>query len=129
MNTIAISGLCGSDSKLDYTQNGTPILSFSLAYSEKKGTEWTPSEWWSCKLFGKYGEAVHTSGRGPKKGDRVVVIGKAHIRQYQAKDGSTKFNHDILVQDMQVAPKRETASHGQATPGELGELHAEDVII
>ena len=127
INTIVLGGNVGSDPKLDYTASGLPILSFSLAYSEKKGNEWTPSEWWSCKVFGKYAEAIHTSGRGPKKGDRAVVAGKVQLRAYQAKDGTQKFNHDILVEDLQVIPKRE-AQPQQFEAGQVGELHPEDLI-
>ena len=128
MNALCISGLIGSEPKCDYTASGMAILSFSLAYSEKKNGEWTPSEWWSCKLFGKYAEAVYASGHGPKKGDRAVVAGKVSLRSYQAKDGTTKYNHDILVEDLQVIPKRETAPAPQFESGQVGELHPEDLI-
>lgn len=106
MNTVIISGLVGSDSKLDYTQGGLAILSFSLAYSEKKGAEYTPAEWWSCKLFGKHAEAVHNGGYAPKKGDKAVVCGKVQLREYQAKDGTKKTNHDILVEEFKLIPKQ-----------------------
>jgi single-stranded DNA-binding protein len=98
------------------------VLSFSLAYSTKRNGEYTPAEWWTCKLFGKYAEAVHQSGKAPRKGDKAIVGGAARIHSYQGKDGTQKYSHEIIVEDLHVVPKKEQG----ATP--TREFNSEDDV-
>lgn len=110
INSLCLQGVCGMDSKMNATQTGLSILSFSIAYSESKKDQqgnWVngPAQWWSCKVFGKYADALWSSGKSPKKGERVVVTGAVQLREYTDKQGAPRTSHEILVDQMVVIPK------------------------
>ena len=55
MKQITIAGGLTRDATLRRTQNGDPILGFSVGVSEGRDK---PSTYFDCSLFGKRGEAL-----------------------------------------------------------------------
>lgn len=102
MKTIVIAGRLGKDAELRRTQDGTAVLSFTVAvddgYGERKGTLW-----FDCSLFGKRGEALepHLS-----KGNAVTVSGDLGKREH---DGKTYLTVRVSELTMQGGEKREAA--------------------
>lgn len=110
MNHISITGNLGKDAEMRYMQDGTALLSFSVADSQGKEK---PSIWWDCGLWNiKRAEAL-----APYlvKGQQVTVFGQLSEREYQAKDGTTKKAFSVRVSDVALqGGKRDdsgTASH------------------
>jgi single-strand DNA-binding protein len=58
LNVFTFTGNLGRDSEKRYTNNGDPILSFSVGvtsgYGDKKVTTWV-----NCNLWGKRAESLH----------------------------------------------------------------------
>jgi single-strand DNA-binding protein len=104
--TIDILGRLARDAEISYTQEGLPILSFTLVTEDSKKTleEWeTIPSFWDIQLLGKYGERIQPH---MKKGRYVSCTGKARIDHwvYEGKD-YTKVKvvalHIAVLPDMQ----------------------------
>lgn len=90
MSTLIVTGRCGRDGELRTLQDGTKVLSFSIAddigFGEKKKVQWI-----SCALFGKRAESVAPY---VTKGSMVEVVGQPSINTYEGKNG---FKADLQV--------------------------------
>jgi single-strand DNA-binding protein len=82
MNQLTIIGFTGQDAELHYTQNGTPVMTLSVATKEswKNGQgEWqSRTEWHRVVAFGKLAEYAKTL----PKGSHVLVQGPLRSREY-----------------------------------------------
>lgn len=111
--TIDILGRLARDAEISYTQEGLPILSFTLVTEDSKKTleEWeTIPSFWDIQLIGKYGERIQPH---MKKGRYVSCTGKARIDRwvYEGKD-YTKVKvvafHIAIMPDVQ---RKESEEH------------------
>ena len=109
MNHISLTGNLGKDAEMRYLQDGTAVLSFSVADSQGKDK---PAIWWDCGLWGKRAEALH---QYLVKGQQVTVFGTISEKEYTAKDGTPKKAFSVRVSDVALqGGKRDdggTASH------------------
>lgn len=84
MQTLMIAGNVGKDAELRRTQNGDPVLSFSLAVSngkDKDGRE-RPPTWYDAAVWGKRAEALE---RHVTKGTKLVLRGRPTARAHDGK--------------------------------------------
>jgi single-strand DNA-binding protein len=79
MKQIIIAGGLTRDAVLRRTQQGDPILGFSVGVSEGRDK---PSTYFDCSLFGKRGEALLPF---LNKGTRVTVVGDLSTREHEGK--------------------------------------------
>ena len=93
MIRVTIAGNVGRAELKDI--NGTPLLSFSVAGEVREGRE-KETVWASCSIWGKRADAL-----APyiKKGDKVTVVGRGRIRQYESK-GEARAELEIRVDDV-----------------------------
>lgn len=94
MNSITVAGSLGRDSELRFLNDGTPVLSFSVADSQGKDK---PTIWWSCALFGKRAEVLQ---QYLQKGQAVTVSGNVTEREYTEKNGEKRKAMDVRVNDV-----------------------------
>lgn len=94
MNSITICGQLGKDAELRSLQDGTPVLSFSVADSMGRGKE---AIWWNCSLFGKRAEALQ---QYLVKGQAVTVVGTVAEREWIDKDGQKRKSMDVRAGDV-----------------------------
>jgi len=84
---IITNGRLGKDPEFKVTSNGTGICNMSVAVTARKkdGDNWVDAgtTWYRVTQFGKEAEATTEALR---KGDKVVVVGKFSISEYE-KDG------------------------------------------
>jgi single-strand DNA-binding protein len=96
MNVFNFTGNLGNEAEMRYTAGGDPIVNFSVAvkagYGEKATTTWI-----RCNMWGKRGEAVIAY---LKKGTMVGVSGELSNREYQDKDGQTRYSLEVRVNDL-----------------------------
>lgn len=112
MNTCYLIGRCGSDGELKYTQQGTAILNFSIATSEKQGETWV-STWHKIVVFAQKAEQLTPF---IKKGKEVFVCGKIQNREWTDKNGNKVKSTDILAN--WVRPCERTAPPSDAYAGQ-----------
>ena len=94
MNFITITGNLGKDAEKRSLQDGTSVLSFSVADSHGKDK---PAIWWDASLFGKRADVL---AQYLRKGQQVTVVGQVTEREYTTKDGVTKKAFSVRVQDV-----------------------------
>jgi single-strand DNA-binding protein len=79
MQKLFIAGTVGKDAVLRRTQNGDPILGFSVAVNNGKDKDAT---WYDCAVFGKRATALE---KHVTKGSRLALSGRPMVRVYEGK--------------------------------------------
>ena len=101
MNRATLIGRLGRDPESRTTQNGSKVVSFSLATSErwkdkstgetKEQTQWHNIVVWNDNI----GRIVETYC---KKGSQILVEGQIQHREYTDKDGNKRNTTEIVLQ-------------------------------
>jgi single-strand DNA-binding protein len=109
LNKAILIGNVGSDPEIRSIGTGSRVAQFSLAtsrtWNDQAGTKQEKTEWHRC--------VVWNSGRGQtgvvevvekyvKKGDKIYVEGEIEYRQWQDKDGQTRYTTEIKVRDLML---------------------------
>ncbi len=81
MKTVTIAGNVGKDAELRRTQQGDPVLNFSVAVEDRSGRE-KVTFWFDVSVWGKRGESLEPHIR---KGSRVAVSGDLTRRDHDGK--------------------------------------------
>ena len=103
---VTIVGRLGGDPETRYSQNGTLILSFSMAADGRRrgGNDSQPStSWFRVSAFGQQAERLATMvERGYiAKGRQLYVEGQFEARPYQGNDGKERTSLDVTLTDWQ----------------------------
>lgn len=105
MNNITIVGNVGQDPELRYLPSGQSSLTFSLATSRKVKEEWQTT-WHKVVVWGEMGENCAAS---IAKGNRVMVIGRIDVREWQTKAGEKRTTVEIVADEVAASFKKATA--------------------
>ena len=92
-NQATIIGNLGNDPKVSRTQSGKPVISFSVATSEKWKDE-TKTTWHNVTIFSE--GLCRIAESYLKKGSKVFVQGKIENDKYE-KDGQTIYRSQIIL--------------------------------
>ena len=103
---VTIVGRLGGDPETRYSQNGTLILSFSMAADGRRrgGNDSQPgTSWFRVSAFGQQAERLATMvERGYiAKGRQLYVEGQFEARPYQGNDGKERTSLDVTLTDWQ----------------------------
>lgn len=105
LNQASIMGFVGADPKINITQSGRKVASFSIATTEPSFTTKDGkvvaerTEWHNIVLWGRTAEVAE---RYIRKGSSVFVQGKIRTRSYQDKQGQTKYITEIEGELLQM---------------------------
>lgn len=100
MKQIAIAGRIGKAPELRRTQQGDPVLSFSVAVDDGYGQN-KSTMWFDCSVWGKRAEALEPH---LAKGGAVTIIGDLGRREH---DGKTYLTVRVSELTMQGGGERE----------------------
>ena len=107
MNNVCLIGRVTKDVQERRTQNGTPVVSFTLAVDRRKkedGADFIPCIAWD--------KAAETIARYVHKGDLFGVTGYIQTRSYE-KDGRRNYATEVVTTSFQfLERKREMSSDG-----------------
>ena len=107
MNQVCLIGRLTKDVEERRTQNGTPVVSFTLAVDRRKkedGADFIPCIAWD--------KAAETIARYVHKGDMFAVTGYIQTRSYE-KDGRMNYVTEVVTTSFQfLERKREMSSDG-----------------
>lgn len=92
-NQATIVGNLGSAPKVSHTQAGKPIVTFSVATSEKWKEE-TKTTWHNVVIFSE--GLCRIAESYLKKGSKVFIQGKIENDSYE-KDGQTRYRSQIIL--------------------------------
>ena len=108
VNKVILIGNLGSDPEIRYTGSGTAVCNFSLAtsesYKDRDGNQVENTEWHRIVAWARLAEIC---GEYLKKGRQVYIEGQLQTRQWEDKDGNTKYTTEIKAREMQMLGSRD----------------------
>ena len=115
LNKAMIIGRLGQDPDVRYTQSNTAVANMSIATSERykdKSGEWKETtEWHRVVAWGRTAEICQEY---LKKGSQVYIEGPIQTRQWEDKEGQTRYTTEIKALQMTMLDsKRDSAGGGR----------------
>lgn len=102
VNKVILVGRLGQTPEVKFTPSGAAVANFSVATNEtwvdKSGQKQERTEWHRIVVWGKTAELCQ---QYLTKGRQVYLEGKLQTRQWQDKDGQTKYTTEIQAQTVQ----------------------------
>jgi len=121
LNKAMIIGRLGQDPDVRYTQSNTAVANLSIATSERykdKQGEWKENtEWHRVVAWGRLAEICQEY---LKKGSQVYIEGPIQTRQWEDKEGQTRYTTEIKALTMTMLDSKSSSS------GSGGEAAAPD---
>jgi len=111
---VVLVGNLGRDPEMRYSQNGTPVTTFSLAVNRRRrdqeGQYQDETSWFRVTLFRFQAE---NANEWLRKGNKVLVEGQLNIRQYTDSNGVERTSVDVTADSFLNLTSREE-SMGEA---------------
>ncbi len=124
LNRVQIIGNLGADPELRTTTNGARVANISVAtsrrWNDRQGQQQEKTEWHKVIFWEKLAELCE---RYLKRGDRVYVEGSIEYRQYEDKDGQTRYITEIRGREIiMLGGRGENAQYDapSRSPGQSG---------
>jgi single-strand DNA-binding protein len=121
LNKVQLIGNLGSDPEIRSTPGGNRVAQFSLAtsrtWNDQSGNRQEKTEWHRCVVWNtKFSQLADVVEKYVKKGDRLYVEGSIEYRQWQDKDGQTRYSTEINVRELIML----SGGRGGAEGAEMG---------
>ena len=105
LNKAMLIGNLGSDPEVRSTTGGGRVATFSLAttrtWNDAGGAKQEKTEWHKCVAWNSKGSALaDVAEKYVKKGDRIYVEGRIEYRQWQDKEGQTRYVTEVNVREL-----------------------------
>lgn len=108
INKVILVGNLGGDPELRYTGSGTAVCNFSVAttesYKDRDGNQVENTEWHRVVAWARLAEIC---GEYLSKGRQVYIEGQLQTRQWEDKDGNTRYTTEIKAREMQMLGSRD----------------------
>ena len=115
VNKVILVGNLGKDPEVRYLDSGVAVANFSLAttesYKNKEGERVSQTEWHNIVLWRGLAEVAE---KYLKKGSSVYVEGKIKNRKWEDKDGNTRYNTEILADNMTMLGSKPSPDSSQS---------------
>jgi single-strand DNA-binding protein len=110
---IEIIGNLGSDPEQRFTQDGKAQASIRVAVNSRRlgqdGENVERTDWFRARVMGAKADYVAQF----HKGQRVLVIGRLEISEWQTREGETRVSYDVLAGDVvNLSPREDGPSRG-----------------
>ena len=96
LSKIILIGNLGKDPEMKYTQQGTPVTSFSVAVGRvlktPDGQQTEQTDWYRVSAWRKLAEFTNEYLR---KGSKVYVEGRLSTREWQGQDGQMRTSLEV----------------------------------
>jgi single-strand DNA-binding protein len=111
VNKVILIGNLGKDPEIRRLENGAIVASFSIATSESftdknSGEKKEITDWHDIVLWRGLAEIAEKYIR---KGTKIYVEGKLKKRSWQDKEGNTKYNTEIIGEELTILSRLETS--------------------
>lgn len=105
LNKVILIGNVGNDPEIRTTQGGGKVANFSLAtsrvWNDQGGAKQEKTEWHKCVIWNNRASTLaDVAEKYVRKGEKLYVEGEIEYRQYQDKDGQTKYITEIKVREL-----------------------------
>lgn len=113
INKVILIGNLGQDPELRYTGGGTAVCNMRLAtnesYKDADGQLVEKTEWHSVVAWARLAEIC---GEYLKKGSQVYFEGSLQTRQWDDKEGQTRYTTEVKAREMMMLDSRGGAGGG-----------------
>ena len=105
LNKVTLIGNLGNDPEVRATTGGNRVATFSLAtsrtWNSASGERQEKTEWHRCVVWNTKGsQLADIVEKYVKKGDKLHVEGRIEYRQWQDKEGQTRYSTEINVREL-----------------------------
>ncbi|MEM1043065.1 MAG: single-stranded DNA-binding protein [Bacteroidota bacterium] len=118
INKVILIGNLGQDPELRYTGSGTAVCNLRLAtnesYKDSNGDLVEKTEWHSVVAWARLAEIC---GEYLKKGSQVYFEGSLQTRQWEDKDGNTRYTTEVKAREMMMLDSRGGGGGGYDSSG------------
>ena len=115
INKVILIGNLGQDPELRYTGSGTAVCNMRIAtsesYKDRDGNQVENTEWHTVVAWSRLAEIC---GEYLKKGRQVYIEGQLQTRQWEDKDGNTRYSTEIKAREMQMLGGRDSGGDGDS---------------
>ncbi len=120
LNKIMLIGNLGRDPEIRYTQDGSPVATFSMATSEnwtdKNGNRQEHTEWHNIVAWTRLADLCK---RYLSKGRQVYIVGKIRTREWNDRDGNKRRTTEVIASQIVLLGSRpQTTLETNAQPVE-----------
>lgn len=122
LNKAILIGNVGGEPEIRTVGSGARVAQFSLAtsrtWNDQSGAKQEKTEWHRCVVWnnGRGSGLVDVVEKYVKKGEKIYVEGEIEYRQWQDKDGQTRYTTEIKVRDLMLLGGR-SAGGGDDSDG------------
>jgi single-strand DNA-binding protein len=113
VNKVILIGNVGKDPEVRHLENGAVVANFSIATSESykdrtTGERIDSTDWHDIVVWRGLAEVVEKYVR---KGHKVYIEGKLKKRNWQDKEGVTRYTTEVIADEMTMlsSPERDAA--------------------
>ena len=129
LNKVMLIGNLGRNAELRYTSSGTSVTTLNIATTEtwkdKDGKKQEKTEWHRIVVWGKTAEAL---SQYLVKGKQILVEGKLQTRQWDDKEGVTRYTTEIKSDRITLLGGRRTEDdQPRGGPEATSQLTKEDI--
>ena len=116
VNKVILIGNLGQDPELRYTGSGTAVCNMRLAtsetYKDRDGNMVENTEWHNVVAWARLAEIC---GEYLKKGSQAYFEGQLQTRQWEDRDGNTRYTTEVKVREMTMLGGRDSGDGGSDT--------------
>lgn len=102
VNKVILIGRLGNNPEVRFTPGGAAVGNFNVATNEswagKDGQKQERTEWHRVVVWGKLAQLC---GEYLAKGRQVYLEGRLQTRQWQDKEGQTRYTTEVIAQTVQ----------------------------
>ncbi|MGZ0070012.1 single-stranded DNA-binding protein [Microbacterium arborescens] len=117
---LTVVGNLTADPELRYTQNGLPVVNFTIASTprtfDRQANEWKDGEALFLRASAWREFAEHVAGT-LTKGMRVIATGRLRQRNYQDREGQTRTAIELGIDEIGPSLRYATAQVTRAAAG------------
>ena len=114
MNAVQILGTMTRDTEIRYSQSGTAIASFGIAYNEKRkdaiGQYQDVTHFFDVTAFGRSAENINQYFR---KGSRILINGSLDFQSWTSQDGAKKSKVGIKLNQFDFIDRKDSNNQSQ----------------
>ena len=115
INKVILVGNLGKDPEVRHLENNVAVATFPLAtsesYKDKNGQRIEKTEWHNIVMWRGLADVAE---KYLKKGQTVYIEGKIRTRNYQDKEGQTRYTTEIVADEMTMLGGRPDGQGGNA---------------
>lgn len=109
VNKVILIGNLGADPEIKYTQGNVPVANLRVAttdkWQDKATSEWKEKTEWHRVVAWRH--LAERAERYLAKGKQVYIEGRLETRQWQDRDGNTRYTTEVRADQLMILGRRE----------------------